>query len=163
MKKENIFVEFLKKIHEKWFLSTVSLVNKTKNRLIIYITSIYNIIKSSIPPLFSQDSRISKECNPSTTWSNPAMEKNTYTPGGESRYTPLSKFNRLEKRRRVYRNYDFDRWSHWFKVAARYIKGLDKKRAYATSWTGLNPSALTTPCPSVIFNDHLCLPARKWL
>lgn len=65
----------------------------------------YNIIKSSIPPLFSQDSRISKECNPSTTWSNPAMEKNTYTPGGESRYTPLSKFNRLEKRRRVYRNY----------------------------------------------------------
>lgn len=46
----------------------------------------YNIIKSSIPPLFSQDSRISKECNPSTTWSNPAMEKNTYTPGEESRY-----------------------------------------------------------------------------
>lgn len=61
----------------------------------------YNIIKSSIPPLFSQDSRISKECNPSTTWSNPAMEKNTYTPGG-NRVTPLYRSSTGSKNVDVY-------------------------------------------------------------
>lgn len=163
MKKENIFVEFLKKIHEKWFLSTVSLVNKTKNRLIIYITSITTLLKV-LSPLYFPKILVFRRNATLPPPGRIQRWKKIHTPPEGIALHPSIEVQQARKTSTCIQELRFDRWSHWFKVAARYIKGLDKKRvAYATSWTGLNPSALTTPCPSVIFNDHLCLPARKWL
>lgn len=117
--------------------------NETKkHRSITFIN-----ISPFFPPRFSYFEGINHHR------SNP-WKKGTHTPV-ESRYTPLSKFNRLEKRRRV-RELQFDRWISRWPHNARLADKKERRLAERPTSYGLNPSVLTTPClvcTPVIFND----------
>lgn len=114
----------------------------------------YNIIEKFYLPLvlFPQDSRISKEHNPSTGFE---WEKNTYIPSIE-----------VQQARKTSMCIRFDRWSRGLIQGGRVMYKRTDKRELPTRLPepGLT---LTTLVSSVIFNDRrcygdLCLPARKW-